>query len=302
MFWVALPWFFPSTAWSALDLHVAAKHGNVGQVKKILAGKVKVDVNSLSASGYTPLHISAGLDMRRITGLLVVHGAEINAQSGSGWTPLHLAAGRSHIKMAKFLLSRGADPYIEDRAGRTPIDLARHEFNDDMVDLLESASTDAVGINKSFSKSRKKQDWVVMIGGGGLARPEYAGGNRMKFDFYPYVDISWRDHFFINIGNGFESNNINNGVGVHVYQTQNFIFGTSLNYYESRDEDDSGKLTGFGDIESGAEFQMFSEYLIGELSFLKKLEGTFCKSIVFESFLRTNLNFLLRNCLTNASD
>ena len=49
--------------------------------------------------------------------------------------------------------------------------------------------------------------------------------------------------------------------------------GTSLNHYESRDEDDSGELKGFGDIESGAEFQIFSEYSLGELSFLEKLQG-----------------------------
>ena len=268
-FLVVLPWFFSSTASAVPALHVAARQGNVEEVKRLLGQKV--DVNSESSSGYTPLHISAGWDMRRVTGLLVTHGAKINAQNVSSWTPLHLAAGRGHTKMVKFLLARGADPGIEDRVGRTPADLAQEAFNDDLVDLLESEGLDVDGNSLRF---RKKQDWVIIIGGGGLVHPEYVGGNRFKFDFYPHVDISWRDRVFLNISNGFGSYNISNGLGLHILQTTNFVFGASLNYYESRDEDDSNKLKGFGSIESGAELQMFSEYSLGELSFLGRYKGT----------------------------
>ena len=101
VFWVAFPWGFSSTASAASALHIAAKQGNVEQVKRLLAQRV--DVNSVSSLGYTPLHISAGWDLRRVTGLLVTNGAKINVQNASGWTPLHLAAGRGHIKMVKFL-------------------------------------------------------------------------------------------------------------------------------------------------------------------------------------------------------
>ena len=88
----------------------------------------------------------------------------------------------------------------------------------------------------------------------------------MSINFYPHIDISWRDWFFLNISNGYDFYNISNGLGVHLIQTKNLNFGASLNYYESRDEDDSGELKGFGDIEPGAEFQLFSEYLLYILS------------------------------------
>ena len=177
------------------------------------------------------------------------------------------------IKMVKFLLAQGADPWIEDRSGRIPADLARHVFNDDLVALLESSSNEYSNAVETSLRTREKHDWVIIIGGGGLIRPEYEGSDRMRFNFYPHVDISWANRVFLNVGNGFGIYNISNGLGFHVVKTKSFILGSSLNYYERRDEDDSGELKGFGDIESGAEFQMFSEYFLGELSFLNKNPG-----------------------------
>ena len=155
VFWVLIPWGFSSTASAASALHIAAKQGNVKQVKRLLARKA--DVNSISSSGYTPLHISAGWDMRRVTWLLVSHGAKINARDSSGRTPLHLSASRGHLKMVKFLLSRGANSSIRDRHNRTPVDMARqysfNDENDEIVDLLESAPKNKRAKKGSFFKS-----------------------------------------------------------------------------------------------------------------------------------------------------
>lgn len=269
-FWLIFSAIVLASDSSASSLHNAVKQGNIKKVKKLLNNKV--NVNSLASSGYTPLHISAGWDKRRLTGLLIMHGAKINARSISGWTPLHLAAGRGHLKMVKFLLSQGADPLVEDRLGRTAADLASHQFDDDLVYLLEAASSYG-GNFKGSARLRKNQDWIVIVGGGGLVQPEYVGSDRMSVGFYPHIDISWRDRFFLNLSKGFGDYNISNGLGLHVIKTKDLIFGTSLNYYESRDEDDSGELKGFGDIEPGAEFQIFSEYFLGKLSLVKILDG-----------------------------
>ena len=269
-FWLAFYCIILATAFAASPLHLAVKQDNFKQVEKLL--KKKVDINSLSSLGYTPLHISAGWDMRRVTGLLVTYGAQINVRNLSGWTPLHMAAGRGHLKMVKFLLAQGADPSIEDRFGRTAADMARHQFDEDLVYLLESVSNYNMDSGGSL-RSRENQDWIVVLGGGGLVQPEYTGSDRMNINFYPHINSSWRDVVFLNASKGFGFYNISNGLGVNLIRTKIFIFGTSLNYYESRDEDDSGELKGFGDIEPGAEFQLFSEYLLGKLSLVKKLEG-----------------------------
>ena len=140
----------------AADLHVAAKQGNVKKVKKLLSQGV--DINSLSASGHTPLHLSAGWDKRSVTKFLVINGAKINARNSSGRTPLHLSAGRGHLKMVKFLLSRGANPEIQDRYDQTPADIAQqYNASDEVVDLLELApipkGSKEIGFFESIHKS-----------------------------------------------------------------------------------------------------------------------------------------------------
>ena len=159
------PCFLTGTAFAGTNLHSAAKQGDAKQVRKLLAEGL--NVNSLSKSGHTPLHISALWDKRRVTGLLVKNGAKVNAINSSGQTPLHLAARRGHIKMVKFLLSRGANPWIKDRSRRTPADLAQtYSFNDEIVDLLES-SPNKNPDKGSWISNISKESWYVL--GGGLA-------------------------------------------------------------------------------------------------------------------------------------
>ena len=164
---LVVPWIFQRTALAA-DLHVAAKQGNVKKVKKLLAQGM--DVNSLSASGHTPLHLSAGWDKRRVTKLLLINGAKVNARNSSGRTPLHLSAGRGHLKMVKFLLSRGANPAILDRSDRTPADIARqYNVNDKVVDLLESKSKNKRAKKGNFLTTIHESGIVYVIAGSVLA-------------------------------------------------------------------------------------------------------------------------------------
>ncbi len=76
------PCFLTGTAFAGTSLHSAAKQGDAKQVRKLLAEGL--NVNSLSKSGYTPLHISALWDKRRVTGLLVKNGREKQTLENQG--------------------------------------------------------------------------------------------------------------------------------------------------------------------------------------------------------------------------
>ena len=166
VFFLALSWIFQSAASAQVDLHNAAKQGNLKKIKKLLTQGT--NINAVSSSGYTPLHISAGWDRRRVTEFLVSNGAEINVKNSSGLTPLHLAAKRGHLKMVGFLLSHGADPHMQDRSGRTRADLARDKSNDRIADLLEAMPVNNQVAEDSFFSSITKEGWYTITGGLGL--------------------------------------------------------------------------------------------------------------------------------------
>ena len=92
--------------------------------------------------GRTPLHYAAGGKYYNSKGahlavarFLIAHGADVNAKGDTGYTPLHVAAGLGQEDMVKLLLDNGADINAMDVRG-TPLQAAVLQGHEEVVALL----------------------------------------------------------------------------------------------------------------------------------------------------------------------
>ena len=87
----------------SVDIHQAAKDGNIKAVKQHLADGV--DVNAKQQNGFTPLHLAAFTDRMEVVELLIENGANVNAKDNVGGTSLHPAAAAGHKETVELLRS-----------------------------------------------------------------------------------------------------------------------------------------------------------------------------------------------------
>ena len=106
---------------SRVDIHKAAKDGNIKAVKQHLAAGM--DVNAYDRRRHTPLHDAAVFGHKEIAELLIGKGADVNANDIIGWTPLHHAAENGQREIAELLIAEGADMNAN-QYGETPLYIA----------------------------------------------------------------------------------------------------------------------------------------------------------------------------------
>ena len=86
------------------------------------------DVNTMTNTGLTPLHVAALKGHMEIAELLIAKGADVNAkenEKGNRWrTPLHYAAIRGEKEIVELLISRGANVNAKTDDVATPLDWA----------------------------------------------------------------------------------------------------------------------------------------------------------------------------------
>ncbi|CAB4067075.1 ANK [Lepeophtheirus salmonis] len=75
-----------------------------------LLTKHGANVNQLSRTRCSPLHLSAVIGNKAIAEILVKHGAEIESKTSEGYTPLHLAVLQRQVAIATYLLEIEASP------------------------------------------------------------------------------------------------------------------------------------------------------------------------------------------------
>jgi cytohesin len=150
-------------------IHVAQLAGNRGAAQLMLDSLSDTAVNASIAETNRLLQqaVIAGYtsDVRSI----VEHSdADINSLSATGWTALHLAAFQGNLALSQFLLERGASLTIRDQKGLVPLNLAQLGGYKPVVDLLKGgeygeSGTDPAALGKLFLETVK----LALAGGGG---------------------------------------------------------------------------------------------------------------------------------------
>ncbi|XP_071094668.1 ankyrin repeat domain-containing protein 50-like [Haliotis cracherodii] len=133
-------------------LHTACEGGHLGMVKHVLS-QCRVDINSRTRSGSTPLMKAAYYGHIHVFDYLVCMGANISLVDAYGNNILHRACRGGHSKMVKHILSQDlVNITSRGASGRTPLMKAAYNGHRKVFDLLASkggqvSSVDDMGYN-----------------------------------------------------------------------------------------------------------------------------------------------------------
>ena len=106
------------------------------------------------------------------------------------------------------------------------------------------------------------RQWHVVLGAGAMVTPEYEGGKEFKVLPVPFVSATFGDTVTVDP----------RGVSVNVYEIQGLRLGARLGYDLGRQEDDSDRLRGLGDIDVAAVAGVSLGYQFGPLQLYGALD------------------------------
>jgi ankyrin repeat protein len=98
--------------------------------------KKGANINHVTNSGSTALHLAAVQNELELSLLFLQHGGKINAQDKAGRTPLIFACSEGNDKIAKTLLTRNASTDLRDRNHWGPPHHAARKGSDECIKLL----------------------------------------------------------------------------------------------------------------------------------------------------------------------
>lgn len=118
----AIPSNFIGTTHKITALHLAAEKGNFAMTKRLLDAGVDPNISHPDIKGlWTPLHDAVLHGSNELIGLLIDRGAHIEAKTATGSTPLALSARHYKVSSTRYLIQRGANVNTQDAAGSTPL-------------------------------------------------------------------------------------------------------------------------------------------------------------------------------------
>ena len=100
--------------------------------------------------------------------------------------------------------------------------------------------------------------WRVNVGAGVAAAPVYLGGDEFDAKPLPLVDIDYRNFFFLST---------QRGLGANLLRGSRYRAGVRLTPDYGRDSEDSPRLRGVPDVETGVEAGVFIEAYSGSWRF-----------------------------------
>jgi len=139
---------------------------------------------------------------------------------------------------------------------------------------------------------RLHSDWSFEFGGGALALPSFPGASSTKVIPLPWIDLHYRDLFFLSPISG---------LGVNLVAVPWARLGVALLPDFGRSASDSNRLRGWGDIGTGADLRLFGQLrVIGPVAVLagvrRQLGGG--NGTLVEGGLTSKLRLLPRLFLT----
>uniref|UniRef100_A0AAR2IQI5 phospholipase A2 n=1 Tax=Pygocentrus nattereri TaxID=42514 RepID=A0AAR2IQI5_PYGNA len=118
---------------SGYPIHAAMKYSERGCAEAILAAHPAQLQAQDPVYGGTPLHWAKTAEMSR---LLLDRGCNVNYLSNTGESPLHILTKRGRFEAAMMLLTHGADPNIKGEDGNTALHLAMKLDHMDLIKAL----------------------------------------------------------------------------------------------------------------------------------------------------------------------
>jgi len=103
----------------------------------------------------------------------------------------------------------------------------------------------------------RPSDWTVSVGGGAIAMPSYPGAASSRWMPAPFVDIRYKDRFFLSPFTG---------AGVNIVASQALVLGVAVLPDFGRSASAADRLRGWGDVGPGANVKIFGACPLGPVA------------------------------------
>jgi outer membrane protein len=122
--------------------------------------------------------------------------------------------------------------------------------------IIFEGTSIAAPLQEQNQRYGQGEDWSIRIGALGISMSAYEGSDDYQLRGFPFIDITWRDTFFLNT---------HKGLGAYVWNRNECKLGLAIGFIFGRDEDDSSDLQGLGDVDSGATANVLFVWAIGDV-------------------------------------